>query len=173
MFWRKNEVKDDGFTATLSLPKYIPKDRLLGRVVFDYDLERIGQAVNWTYTPEGQISLIVSGDDLKERLKGDDTVLIPFRYIDRAGRVILLSEPIDTLLSRDPISKDEDWREKAIAALEAEFEEEEEPRELEREPRPKKRSTRSKKRRQPKKELKAFDELKEELFEEIVAVPMK
>lgn len=177
MFTRKREEQDSGFTATLRLPRYIPKDSLLGKVVFDYDLERVGQVVDWTYTIEGNISLVVSGKDLSKRVKEGGSVFVPFEYIERVGRFILLSKSMDSLLPKNAFIGEEEQRERAIAALEEEFEEEKarekeekEAREVEKKPpQPKKRNPRRKKKQ--KKELKAFNELEEELFKNILEPP--
>jgi hypothetical protein len=139
MFWnRKEDIKETrtqakenssvtqtrGFTAKLKLPKYIPKDRILGRYVFDFDLERIGKAVDWTYTPEGQVVLIVSGKGVEGRLGAED-IHVPFEYIERASKIILLSKSIDELLPGNDIMTSQERRAKLIAALEKEFGEDE------------------------------------------------
>jgi sporulation protein YlmC with PRC-barrel domain len=91
------------FVATLKLPRYFPKEEILGKAVFDNQLERIGQATDWTYTPSGNISLIVSGKILKEMLKEGDSLLVPFEDIERVGDFILLSKPIDTLIQKEAV----------------------------------------------------------------------
>lgn len=171
MFKRKREEQDRGFTATLRLPKYIPKDRLLGKVVFDYDLERIGQVIDWTYTPEGRISLVVSGKGMGKSLKGGDSVFIPFEYIERVGRFILLSESVDSLLPKNVIISEEERREKAVDALEEEFEKEDAREEEEKAPKSKGKAVRRRRKKKPKEELKAFNELEAELFANILEPP--
>lgn len=176
MFKRKKVDQSSGFTATLRLPKYIPKDSLLGKIVFDYDLERIGQVIDWTYTPEGNISLVVSGKDLGKSLKGGDRLLIPFEHIERVGKFILLSASMDSLfpekalLGEEELSEEE-RRERAIAALEEAFEDEEARKVEEKVPKSKGKSSRRGRKKKPKKELKAFNELEEELFANILEPP--
>lgn len=149
MFRRKNVDQDSGFTATLRLPKYIPKDNLLGKVVFDYDLERVGQIIDWTYTPEGIISLVVSR---KKNPEEGDRVFIPFKYIERVGRFILLSEPMDSLLPKNASMGKEDREEKEELGKTL-----------------KEKETRDK--GKEKRELKGFDELEKEVLSNLIKPP--
>jgi len=108
MFGKKNVEPERGFTATLRLPRYYPKEELLGKVVFDYELDRVGQVVDWTYTPSGIISLVVSGRTLRGMLKEGDCLSVSFECIDRVGNFILLSKPLEALIPKEvAIGKEE------------------------------------------------------------------
>jgi sporulation protein YlmC with PRC-barrel domain len=115
MLGSKSIEPNTGFTATLRLPRYFPKEEILGKVVFDQELERVGQAVDWTYTPSGVIALVVSGKPLKEMLKGGDSIIVPFEYIDRVGNFILLSKPIETLIPKEVAIGKEELMERELA----------------------------------------------------------
>jgi len=76
-----------GFTAKLELPRFIPKEEILGKHVFDSGLAYLGIAMDWTYTSDGQIRVVVSKDHSSKK---DSFALIPFSHIDRVGQFILL-----------------------------------------------------------------------------------
>jgi len=76
-----------GFTAKLELPRFIPVEELLGKHVFDSGLVHIGVTRNWTYSPDGQVKLVVKKD---AGGKSSSIALVPFSHIDRVGQVILL-----------------------------------------------------------------------------------
>jgi sporulation protein YlmC with PRC-barrel domain len=120
MFGKKYVEPDRGYTATLRLPKYYPKEEVLGKVVFDHELDRVGQAVDWTYTSSGTVSLVVSGRSLRGMLKEGDSLFVPFEYIDRVGNFILLSKPIETLIPKEVAIGKEELMEKV--AIEKAFE---------------------------------------------------
>lgn len=173
MFWdkKRGDENNKGFVATLRLPKYIPKEELLGKVVFDYELERIGQAIDWTYTPDGHIALIVTGRTLRERLKGQDRISVPFEYIDRVGSFILLTKPLDVLLPKEiPPMKKERGEEKEEVKERPRVEKRREEKAKEEEKKEKRKEGKRRKRR--KKELKSFDELEEELFANLIEAPV-
>jgi sporulation protein YlmC with PRC-barrel domain len=94
----KRDFDTNGFEALLILPKYIPKNKIIGKHVFDYDLKRVGQAVDWTYTQEGEVSLIVSGLSNEDFLTTNKNIFVPFRYIERAKKIIILSKSIKKIL---------------------------------------------------------------------------
>jgi sporulation protein YlmC with PRC-barrel domain len=108
MFGKKNVEPESGFTATLRLPRYYPKEELLGKVVFDHELDRVGQVVDWTYTPSGVISLVVSGRVLRGMLKEGDSLSVSFECIDRVGNFILLSKPLEALIPKGVAINKED-----------------------------------------------------------------
>ncbi len=112
MFGKKPTAKGEGdsFTAVLRLPKYIPKEKLIGKVVFDLDLNSMGKSIDWTYTPSGQISLIVS-DVSKQNPKNSDGILVPFEYIERVGDFILLSRPLSSMITKEVVNKSHETRE--------------------------------------------------------------
>ena len=118
MFGSKRIEPDRGFTATLKLPRYFPKEEILGKTVFDNGLGRVGQVVDWTYTPSGIISLVVSGKKLKEMLKEGENIIVPFEYIDRVGEFILLSKPLEALIPKDIAIGKEELMEKIARARE-------------------------------------------------------
>ena len=122
MFGKKNvePEPDRGYTATLRLPRYYPKEELIGKVVFDYELDRVGQAVDWTYTPGGTVSLVVTGRSLRNMLKEGDSLSVPFEYIDRVGNFILLSKPLEILIPKEVAIGKEELMEKV--AIEKAFE---------------------------------------------------
>ncbi len=75
------------FVARLDLPLFIPKEEILGKYVFDYDIVCIGLVKDWTYMSDGEVKMIVRRKTKKD---GSSTVLIPFNQIDRVGQFILL-----------------------------------------------------------------------------------
>jgi sporulation protein YlmC with PRC-barrel domain len=144
------------FIATLKLPRYFPKEEILGKAVFDNQLERIGQATDWTYTPSGNISLIVSGKILKEMLKEGDSLIVPFEDIERVGDFILLSKPIDALIQKEAIMGKGEMLEK-IAREEAQEEKF-----------PKAAEKNGKKKKKDDKGLKSVNELEKEFIDNIL-----
>ncbi len=75
-----------GFNAKLELPRYIAKEEILQKQVFDSEIRRIGPVKDWTYSSDGKIKMIV-------KIDGDPTmapVLIPFYEIEKVGEHILL-----------------------------------------------------------------------------------
>ena len=114
MFGKKStaKVEGDSFTAVLRLPKYIPKEKLMGKVVFDLDLNSMGKSIDWTYTPSGQISLIVS-EVSEENPKHGDGILVPFEYIERVGDFILLSRPLSSIIPKEVIAQSHETREES------------------------------------------------------------
>jgi sporulation protein YlmC with PRC-barrel domain len=154
MFGKKNVEPDRGFTATLRLPRYYPKEELLGKAVFDYELDRVGQVVDWTYTPSGIISLVVSGRTLRGMLKEGDSLSVSFECIDRVGNFILLSKPLEALIPKEvAIGKEELMGKVAIEkAFEGKFA---------------KAEVKSEKKK-GEKELKSINELEKEVIESLV-----
>jgi len=75
------------FTARLDLPGFIPKERILGKYVFASDVVCIGFVRDWTYSPDGEIKMVVKPENAP---KNASTILIPFYHIDRVGQFILL-----------------------------------------------------------------------------------
>jgi len=76
-----------GFTAKLDLPSFIPKERILGKYVFDSDVVCIGLVRDWTYSADGEIKMVVKPENAASKTS---TILIPFYYIDKVGQFILL-----------------------------------------------------------------------------------
>ncbi len=76
-----------GFTAKLELPRFIPIEEILGKHVFDSGLVHVGITRDWTYSPDGQVKLVVQKDSGS---KSSSIALIPFSHLDRVGQVILL-----------------------------------------------------------------------------------
>jgi len=80
------------FTAKLELPRFIPKEQILGKHVFDSEVVCIGHVEDWTYSSDGEIKMVVK---IKNEDKNPSTTLIPFYYIDRVGQFILLKTKRD------------------------------------------------------------------------------
>ena len=79
------------FTARLELPRFIPKEEILRKQVFDSEVVSLGRALDWTYTSDGEIKMIV-----KKRQGNDNLItLVPFSHIERVGETILLKTKID------------------------------------------------------------------------------
>ena len=75
------------FIAKLELPKFIPKEQILGKQVFDSEVLCIGLVEDWTYSSEGEIKMVVK---IESEDKSNSTVTIPFSYIERVGQFVLL-----------------------------------------------------------------------------------
>jgi len=79
------------FTARLELPRFIPKEEILKKQVFDSEVVSLGRAMDWTYTSDGVIKMIV-----KKRQGNDNLItLVPFSHIERVGETILLKTKMD------------------------------------------------------------------------------
>jgi sporulation protein YlmC with PRC-barrel domain len=76
-----------GFTAKLELPRFIPKEQILGKHVFDSELTHMGVANDWTYSFDGQVGIIVN---MKKGKRKSSTAFVPLSKIDRVGEFILL-----------------------------------------------------------------------------------
>ncbi len=76
-----------GFTAKLELPEYIPKEQILGKHVFDSEVVYVGVVRDWTYSPDGQIKLVINTEGTDRK---DGGILIPFSFISKVGQFILL-----------------------------------------------------------------------------------
>jgi len=74
------------FTAHLELPRFIPKEEIMKKQVFDSEVVCLGRVQDWTYLSDGEIKMIV------KRREGTDTLItmIPFSHIERVGEFILL-----------------------------------------------------------------------------------
>jgi sporulation protein YlmC with PRC-barrel domain len=79
------------FTARLELPKFIPKEEIMRKRVFDSELLCLGRVQDWTYTPDGEIKMVV------KRKEKDDTLttLVPFSHIEKVGDTVLLKTRSD------------------------------------------------------------------------------
>ena len=75
------------FTAKLALPRYISKDGVLRKYVFDSELQCIGFARDWTYTSDGDVKIVVGAEN--ESGSSPD-FLIPFSQIEKIGQFIVL-----------------------------------------------------------------------------------
>ena len=75
------------FIAKLELPRFIPKEQILGKQVFDSEVLCIGLVEDWTYSSEGEIKMVVR---IESEDKSNSTVTIPFSYIERVGQFVLL-----------------------------------------------------------------------------------
>ena len=75
------------FTAKLELPRFIPKEQILGKYVFDSEVVCIGLVEDWTYSSDGEIKMVVK---MKDGVNKNSPVLIPFSQIDKVGQFILL-----------------------------------------------------------------------------------
>ena len=53
------------FVARLDLPLFIPKEEILGKYVFDYDIVCIGIVKDWTYMSDGEVKMIVRRESKK------------------------------------------------------------------------------------------------------------
>ena len=80
------------FTAKLQLPKFIPKEQILGKDVFDSEVVSLGVVEDWTYSPDGEVKMVVL---YKGESKKHSFILVPFSHIDRVGQFILLKTKID------------------------------------------------------------------------------
>lgn len=74
------------FTAHLELPRFIPKEEIMKKQVFDSEVVCLGRVHDWTYLSDGEIKMIV------KRREGTDTLVtfVPFSHIERVGEFILL-----------------------------------------------------------------------------------
>ena len=75
------------FIAKLELPRFIPKEQILGKQVFDSEVLCIGLVEDWTYSSEGEIKMVVK---IESKDKSNSTVTIPFSHIERVGQFVLL-----------------------------------------------------------------------------------
>jgi hypothetical protein len=57
------------FTARLELPRFIPKEEILRKQVFDSEVVSLGRALDWTYTSDGEIKMIVKKRQGNDKLK--------------------------------------------------------------------------------------------------------
>jgi len=79
------------FTARLELPRFIPKEEILRKQVFDSEVVCLGRAMDWTYTSDGEIKMVV-----RKRQGNDDLVtLVPFSHIEREEEARDRSKPKD------------------------------------------------------------------------------
>ncbi|MFB0504038.1 MAG: hypothetical protein ACETWE_09410 [Candidatus Bathyarchaeia archaeon] len=80
------------FIARLELPKFIPKEEIMRKRVFDSELLCLGRVLDWTYSPDGEIKMVV------KRRQGNDALitLIPFSHIEKVGETVLLKTRSDT-----------------------------------------------------------------------------
>ena len=102
--------KDKEVRATLELPKYIPKEELLGKDVFDSEIEKVGRVRDWDYEPDGVIHLVVDRDEgnpPKRKRPNAREVLIPFANVDRVGSFILLDAPLGSLIQEEDEGEEE------------------------------------------------------------------
>lgn len=100
------QLQDDSFRAKLVLPRYIPKEELLGKFVFDENLSRLGQTVDWTYSPDGRVSMVVGGGGFSQALKRGERLLVPFECIKNASQFILLSKSLGELATNEALIKE-------------------------------------------------------------------
>jgi sporulation protein YlmC with PRC-barrel domain len=84
----KGRLKMGNFTAKLELPRFIPKEQILGKQVLDSEVLCIGLVEDWTYSSEGEIKMVVK---IESEDKSNSTVTIPFSYIERVGQFVLLT----------------------------------------------------------------------------------
>ncbi|MCW4019646.1 MAG: hypothetical protein NWF14_00225 [Candidatus Bathyarchaeota archaeon] len=75
-----------GFTARLELPRFIPKEQILGKHVYDSQVAHVGITNDWNYSSDGHVGIIVKIKNGKKT----STAFIPFSQIDRVGEFILL-----------------------------------------------------------------------------------
>lgn len=100
------QVRDDSFRAQLVLPRCIPKEELLGKFVFDENLSRLGQTVDWTYSRDGRVSMVVGGGGFSQALKRGERLLVPFECIKNASQFILLSKSLGELATNEALIKE-------------------------------------------------------------------
>lgn len=81
----------DSFTAQFELPKFIPKEEIMGKRVFDSEVVYLGIVEDWTYASDGEIKMVVKKREGTEILRA----LISFSHIDRVGQFILLKKKGD------------------------------------------------------------------------------
>ena len=74
------------FSAKLELPEYFPKEEILNKKVFDAEIKFIGPVIDWTYSSDGTIKMIVKNEDDPTKVP----VLIPFFQIHTVGEHIIL-----------------------------------------------------------------------------------
>jgi len=80
------KFKTGSFTAKLELPRFIPKEEILGKEVFDSEILYVGSAKDWTYSSDGIIKMVIKAETSVDRAP----ILIPFYHIDRVGEFIML-----------------------------------------------------------------------------------
>lgn len=72
------------FKAQLELPRFISRDEILGKDVFDYNLLYVGRVADWTYDSDGTIKMVLRNDNNKI------SIIIPFYFIEKVGTYIEL-----------------------------------------------------------------------------------
>ena len=75
-----------GFTAKLELPEYIPKEEILRKQVFDAEIKFIGPVMDWTYSSDGTIKMVVRNEDDPTKIP----ILVPFFQIHTVGEHVIL-----------------------------------------------------------------------------------
>lgn len=80
------------FIAKSDLPRFIAKEEIMGKSVFDSELVYLGIVEDWTYGSDGKIRMVVNK---KEEGKEISKVSIPFSHINKVGQCILLEKKID------------------------------------------------------------------------------
>jgi len=84
------------FAAKLELPRFIPKEEILGKYVFDSEVVCIGLVEDWTYSSDGEIKMVVKAKDGAK----NSTVFIPFYHIDRVGQFVLLKTKRENFIEK-------------------------------------------------------------------------
>ncbi len=72
------------FRAELELPRFILRDDILGKEVFDNNLLYVGKVADWDYSSDGIIKMILKNDNIKL------SIIIPFYFIEKVGNFIEL-----------------------------------------------------------------------------------
>ena len=82
------EVRMGKFKAKMELPRFVSKEEILGKDVYDSNLVYVGTAKDCDYTSDGTIEMILKSNS--ERIP----TLILLNQIDRVGDHILLKVSI-------------------------------------------------------------------------------
>jgi len=132
------------FIAKLELPRFIPKEQIIGKYILDSDVVCLGVVEDWTYSPDGEVKMIVGPpppiDEAKKKY-----ILVPFSDIDRVGQFILLKSTKENLenvkLKGEGKDEDKDKIEKKVEGT--------------------------------KNELKTFDEIDHKIFDKFLKIKRK
>ncbi len=87
------------FAAKLELPRFIPKEEILGKHVLDSEVVYVGLVEDWTYSHDGIIKMVIK---TKKETKTALTLLVPFSHIDRVGQFILLKTKMERFVEHLP-----------------------------------------------------------------------
>ena len=72
------------FKAQMELPRFVSKEEILEKEVFDSDLLYVGTVKDWTFTSDGIMKMVLKNDENKI------SILVPFYYIEKIGAHIKL-----------------------------------------------------------------------------------